>query len=201
MKSIKLPAPHFKEPMNLEEALYGRRSIRKFAETPLAIDEVSMIMWAAMGKSQFRKTVPSAGAKYPLELYALVGNVTGIDTGFYYYNWLEHDLEFINKEDLREPLCDASLGQEFIVKAPMDIVIGADFERTTVRYGKRGIRYAYIEAGHIGQNIYLACEAFNLGTVAVGAFNDEKVKEVLDIVLDPLYIMPVGHKDLNILKK
>ncbi|RLF92125.1 nitroreductase, partial [Thermococci archaeon] len=69
------------------------------------------------------------------------------------------------------------------------------------RYGERGTRYVYMEAGHVGQNIYLVCEALNLGTVAVGAFRDEEVKEVLNIVLDPLYIMPIGHKDLNILNK
>ena len=201
MKNIKLPAPHFEEHMNIEEAMYGRRSIRKFLETPLEINEVSKILWAAMGKSQFKRTVPSAGARYPLELYVLVGNVEGINTGFYYYDWLEHSLEFIDKEDLREKLCHASLNQNFILKAPIDIVISADFERTTTTYDERGTRYTYTEAGHVGQNIYLACEALNLGTVAVGAFRDEEVKEVLNIVLDPLYIMPIGHKDLNILNK
>ena len=201
MKNIKLPAPHFEDHMNIEEALYGRRSIRKFLETPIEINEVSKILWAAMGKSQFRRTVPSAGARYPLELYVLIGNVKGINTGFYYYDWLEHSLEFIDKEDLREKLCHASLNQDFILKAPIDIIIAADFERTITRYGERGTRYVYMEAGHVGQNIYLVCEALNLGTVAVGAFRDEEVKEVLNIVLDPLYIMPIGHKDLNILNK
>ncbi|MCD6467091.1 MAG: SagB/ThcOx family dehydrogenase [Methanomicrobia archaeon] len=201
MKNIKLPAPHFEDRMNIEEALYGRRSIRKFLETPIEINEVSKILWAAMGKSQFRRTVPSAGARYPLELYVLIGNVKGINTGFYYYDWLEHSLEFIDKEDLREKLCHASLNQDFILKAPIDIIIAADFERTITRYGERGTRYVYMEAGHVGQNIYLVCEALNLGTVAVGAFRDEEVKEVLNIVLDPLYIMPIGHKDLNILNK
>ncbi|HDM22576.1 MAG TPA: SagB/ThcOx family dehydrogenase [Methanomicrobia archaeon] len=197
MKNIRLPEPHLDA--EIGEVLYKRRSVRRFSKKPLSVEEVSDILWAAMGKSQFRRTYPSAGAKYPLELYLVIGDVEGIDTGFYYYNWIEHSLEFIDKEDLREKLCNASLNQRFISETPLDIVIAADFERTISFYGERGRRYVYIEAGHVGQNIYLACEALNLGTVAVGAFNDEEVKEVLNILLDPIYIMPVGHKDLNIL--
>ncbi len=199
MKRIDLPDPHLEG--DIEELLYGRRSIRKFTDTPLELTDLSALLWASIGKSQFRRTVPSAGARYPLELFVLVGEVNGVETGFYSYEHIEHRLECINDDDLREELCDAALTQRFIEVAPLNLIIAADFERTTDRYGDRGARYVHMEVGHVGQNVYLACEALGLGTVAVGAFNDERVREVLDIVLDPLYIMSVGHKDLNMLTR
>lgn len=199
MKTIDLPDPHFEG--EIDEILYGRRSIRKFSEEPLETSDVSAILWAGMGNAQFRRTVPSAGACYPLELYAVIGDAAKIETGFYHYDYIEHRLELINDEDPREELCSASLGQKFMETAPLDIVIAADFERTTMRYGKRGRRYVQMEVGHVGQNIYLAAETLGLGTVAVGAFDDERVKEALELLLDPLYIMPIGHKDLNILNR
>jgi len=92
-------------------------------------------------------------------------------------------------------LAAASLNQDFIADAPLVIVIAALYERTTKRYGERGIRYVHIEVGHAGQNIYLQSESLGLGTVAVGAFYDEEVARVLNLPEDhePLYVMPIGY--------
>jgi SagB-type dehydrogenase family enzyme len=98
--------------------------------------------------------------------------------------------------DKREDLFRSALYQEAIKEAPVTIVICAVYERTTRKYGERGIRYVHMEAGHAGQNIYLQAEALDLGTVAIGAFYDEAVARVLDLPKDivPLYLFPVGKR-------
>jgi SagB-type dehydrogenase family enzyme len=140
--------------------------------------------------------VPSAGATYPLEIFVLCGQncVATLDAGIYHYNVDTHTLALHQKGDARLELSRAALSQSFIYDAPLDIVLCAEYERTAWRYGKRAERYVHFEVGHAGQNIYLQATALGLGTVAVGAFHDERVSEVLllEKSLKPLYIMPVG---------
>ena len=92
---------------------------------------------------------------------------------------------------------EASLGQYWVGSAPVNMVIAADYGRTTRFYGDRGYRYVHMEVGHAGQNIYLQAEALGLGTVAIGAFYDNRVREILDLAkkLTPLYIMPIGYPE------
>jgi SagB-type dehydrogenase family enzyme len=106
-----------------------------------------------------------------------------------------HSLTLHQKGDARLELSRAALSQSFIYDAPADIVICAEYERTARRYGNRAERYIHFEVGHAGQNIHLQATALGLGTVAVGAFSDEKVREVLHLEksLNPLYIMPIGR--------
>ncbi|GAI37268.1 unnamed protein product, partial [marine sediment metagenome] len=143
------------------------------------------------------RAVPSAGATYPLEIFAVCGrnSIEGIGAGIYHYNIDSHSLTLHYEGDVRLALARAALDQEFIYEAPVDIIICALYERTTRRYGARGERYVYMEMGHAGQNIYLQATALGLATVAIGAFNDEQVREVLrlDKQYKPLYIMPVGR--------
>ena len=122
----------------------------------------------------------------------VIGKVKGISSGVYRYNPKGHYLEAISTGDIRRKLASNALEQGMIATAPVDIIITAEYGRTTRRYGERGIRYAHIETGHSAQNIYLECESLGLGTCAVGAFNDKGVRELLDIEEAPLYIMPVG---------
>jgi SagB-type dehydrogenase family enzyme len=186
--------------MSLEEAIARRRSIRDFISEPLSLAQLSQILQAAGGISDVTwggRTVPSAGATYPLEIFVLCGQncVTGLDAGIYHYDVDTHTLTLHQKGDARRDLARAALSQSFIYDAPVDIVICAEYERTARRYGQRAERYVHFEVGHAGQNIYLQATALRLGTVAVGAFYDEKVKEVLHLEksLKPLYIMPVGR--------
>jgi SagB-type dehydrogenase family enzyme len=103
----------------------------------------------------------------------------------------------IKEDDLRASLAGAALHQDSISQAPIDIVICAVYERATLKYGQRGIRYAHIEAGHIAQNIHLQAVALGLGSVPIGAFSDEEVKGVLSLPKEEeaLYIIPVGYSD------
>ena len=196
---IHLPSPSRKGSMPLEEAIARRKSIRNFALQPISQSQLSQILWAAQGTSDtsWNRTVPSAGATYPLEVFIVCGanGVEQISEGIYQYNADSHSLTLHHRGDVRFELARAALDQEFIYEAPVDIVICAIYERTMRRYGSRGERYVHIEVGHAGQNIYLQATALGLGTVAIGAFNDESVREVLrlDRQYRPLYIMPVGR--------
>ena len=196
---IKLPSPGQMGDMPLEEAIARRRSIRDFIPQPISQLQLSQILWAAQGvtDSQGRyRVVPSAGATYPLEVFAVCGrnSVEDIDAGVYHYNIASHSLSLGCEGDVRLALARAALDEEGIYEAPVDIVICALYERTLGRYGSRGERYVHMEVGHTGQNIYLQATALGLATFAIGAFDDELVREVLrlDKRYKPLYIMPVG---------
>lgn len=200
--TIKLPQPQIKGKTSIEEAIYNRRSIRSYAQEALSLAEVSQLLWACSGVTCDGITgathaYPSAGACDPLEIYLVVGNVTGLEPGVYHYLWREHSLELKVPGDKRGELTKVSYFQQYIKEAPVNIVFTAIFERTTGRYGKRGQeRYICMDLGHAGQNVYLQAESLGLGTVALGAFDDEGVKEVLNLPGEevPLYIMPVGRK-------
>ena len=196
---IHLPPPSQKGSVSLEEAIARRRSIRDFTPQPLSQSQLSQILWAAGGITDTRgryRTVPSAGATYPLESFIVCGrnSIEEIDAGIYHYNIDSHSLTLHYEGDVRLALAGVASNQEYIYEAPVDIVICALFERTGLRYGSRGERYVHMEVGHAGQNIYLQATALGLATVAIGAFHDEQVREVLrlDKQYKPLYIMPVG---------
>jgi SagB-type dehydrogenase family enzyme len=197
IERIKLPHPEYSSNISIENALFERRSIRNYKDEPLTLAEVSQLLWAAQGITNERgfRTSPSAGALYPLELYVVIGNVEGISEGIYRYNPEEHELIRIVNGDKRAELCDAALGQSWIKEGAISIVFSAVYERTTKKYGGRGIRYVHMELGHAAQNVYLQAVSLNLGTTVVGAFNDEEVKKIIKMADEehPLYIMPVGR--------
>jgi len=196
---INLPKPKLKGELSVEEAIQSRRSNRDFKSTSLTIEQLSQLLWSAQGTTGHSwgglRASPSAGATYPLELYAVIGKVEGIEPGVYHYLNESHSLRCTLVGDIRPALASAALGQGFILEAPLSIVIIADYRRTTRRYGERGKRYVHMEIGHVGQNLYLEAVSLGLGTCAVGAFHDEEVDKVLGLPkdLESLYIMPFGH--------
>jgi len=197
---VPLPAPRTVGSMSVEEAIARRRSIREYSGEPLSMGELSQILWAAQGITDPRwglRAAPSAGATYPLEVYIVVGEggVTGLEAGVYHYDPRDHGLRLVKAGDHRRALSKAALEQAWIAAAPVDLVVAAVYERTTKRYGDRGIRYVHMEAGHVGENVYLQGTALGLGVVVVGAFSDEEVQGVLNLPVEeePLYIIPVGH--------
>jgi SagB-type dehydrogenase family enzyme len=191
-KEIKLQKPDEKGMVSVEEVLHQRRSVRDYKKGSLSLREVSQLLWSGAGRNLYQRTAPSAGATYPLEVYLVAGEVEGIEPGLYHYSFSRHSLERVKEEDIRKRLCRAALEQRMIERAPASIVIAADYRRTTGHYGQRGIRYVHMEVGHVGQNISLQALALNLGTVMIGAFEDQRVKEVLEIEEEPLYIIPIG---------
>jgi SagB-type dehydrogenase family enzyme len=191
-KEIRLPKPIEKGITSIEETLNKRRSVRDYKRGTLSLEQVSQLLWGASGSNLYRRTAPSAGATYPLEIYLVVGEVEGLEPGIYHYSSPTHSLEMTKEQDVRNRLSRAAFGQGMIEKAPVNIIIAADYSRTTGHYGQRGNRYVHMEVGHVGQNVSLQAIALSLGTVMIGAFEDKEVKEVLGIKEEPLYIIPVG---------
>ncbi|MDD5070230.1 MAG: SagB/ThcOx family dehydrogenase [Candidatus Omnitrophica bacterium] len=181
--------------LSVEEAISKRRSIRGYKNGPLSLGEVSQLLWSAQGITANRRlrTVPSAGALYPLEIYLAAGKVKDLKSGIYRYNPERHSLIKVVDGDKRFDLFSCSFSQSSVKNAPISVVICAQYERTTGKYGERGKRYVHMEAGHVGQNIYLQAKSLNLATVVIGAFSDEDVKKILNAKEAPLYIIPIGR--------
>jgi SagB-type dehydrogenase family enzyme len=192
---LTLPKPNLAGSISLEQTMAARRSWRDFQPQSLTLEQVGQLAWAAQGqdnKSKYR-TTPSAGATYPLELFIVT------EQGMFKYLPSKHALEKLIDQDVRSALTSAAWGQEFVEAAPLTLVFTAEFARTTRRYGQRGVRYVYMEAGHAAQNVHLQAEALGLGSVAVGAFDDLGVSKVLSLpdYLEPIYMIAIGyrHKD------
>ncbi len=189
--TINLPKPDLKGTVLLEQVITMRRSRRDFLRRPLTPEQTGQLLWAAQGKAMMGRfrNVPSAGATYPLEVFAVT------EKGLFHYLPNQHALEELTARDIRTQLASAAWGQKFIGDAPLTVIFAAEFSRTTSRYGERGIRYVYMEAGHAAQNVHLQAEALGLGSVAVGAFDDVAVSKALSLPenLEPVYMVAVGQ--------
>ena len=198
MNPIPLPPPATTGTLSVEEAIARRRSLRRYSPQPLTLAQLGQVLWACQGlTSGWKRAVPSAGATYPLELYVVVGKdgVEGLAEGIYHYEPEGHALHLLIGGDKRAELAAAALNERFLREAPVGLVVCAIYERTTGYYGQRGERYVHFEVGHLGQNVHLQALALGLGTVMVGAFEDEEVSRLLGLEKDarPLYIMPLGR--------
>lgn len=190
------------EPVNLETAIGNRQSCRKFRREPLTLDELSFLLWATQGVRQqldrgtALRTVPSAGARHALETYLCVLNVTDVATGFYRYLPLEHRLLFeFHEEDVVPKLAQAALGQRFVAEGAVTLVWTTIPYRMEWRYGLAAHKVIAVDAGHVCQNLYLACQAIHAGTCAVAAYHQELLDQLLRIDgVDEfaIYLAPVG---------
>ena len=198
---LNLPAPMLEGHVSLEKAIKQRRTVRSFADKPLMVAQLSQVLWAAQGITDDRglkRAAPSGGALYPIDIYAVVGNngVQGVAQGVYHYDPHHHSIEKILDTDARGDVAVASLRQMWMATAPVILVLTAEYGRITVKYGDRGKRYAMIEVGHIGQNIFLQCEALGLSAGIAGAFYDKEVDRIVNTQKnhEPLIVMPVGWR-------
>ena len=196
---IQLPEPRTQGSMPLETAIQLRRSVRNFAQTPLTLADVGQLLWSAQGITLGAglRAAPSAGALYPLEADLVAVRVVGIEPGVYRYIPKTHTLMRRVLGDKGATLGAAALRQSCVSQAPAVVVLSAVYERTTRKYGQRGIRYVHAEAGHAAQNVCLQAVALQLGTVHIGAFHDEEVSRVLQLADDekPLVLLPIGKPD------
>lgn len=193
---ITLPYPDTEGSVPLETTLQKRRSVRFFKDAPLSLQSVSQLLWAAQGITDRRgfRTAPSAGALYPLDIYIVAGDVSGLENGIYQYKPADHSLMYNAAGDYLQMLSRAALWQDAINHAPAVIVIAGQQEKTTGKYGNRGERYMYMESGHAAQNICLQAVALGLDSVTIGAFTDQEVAQILKMEKNatPIYIIPVG---------
>lgn len=188
-------------PAPLVELLRARRTTRAFAAAPLARDELAGLLWAVQGRTDDdRRTCPSAHRLYPLELRVIAGAVTGLPAGVYAYDSGTHALRTVAEGDRRERVAEASLAdREWLPTAPAILVLSADLVTVNEHFadqppqGRRGARYAWLEAGHASQNGYLWAAEEGLAVALVGGFDDERLREVLPPAHDPLALIAVGH--------
>lgn len=183
---------------SLEVLLSKRRSVRDYTGSPLTKDEIMKLLWAGQGITGDggKRIAPSAGAFYPLKIYVVVGNATGLSPGVYKYRLEGNSLIRIKDGDVRTELADAALGQSWVKDGAIDIVIAAVYEETAAKYGVKTERFVHLEAGHAAQNICLEATALDMGIVTVGGFDDAKVAMAIGLSRNenPLYIIPVGRK-------
>jgi SagB-type dehydrogenase family enzyme len=186
--------------LSVEEALETRRSVRDYSDRLLSLEALSRLLHAAQGITEQRfgfRAAPSAGALYPIELYAVVHSVSGLASGIYHYAVQEHALEALQPGDFRGRVTQAGLYQQFLGQANVCFLLSAVFQRTRWKYRERAYRYVLLEAGHVGQNLYLAATSMGLGACAVGAFLDDQLNDLLGLdgaAEAVLYVVSVGER-------
>ncbi len=187
---IDLPDPKTFDPpdINLREVIEQRRSTRNYSKKPLTLDELSYLLWCTQGVKEVQsrnatlRTVPSAGARHAFETYLLVNNVKDLETGLYRFIATQHKLvRFDTSSDVARRVTDACLSQRFVLESAVTFIWVAVRYRMTWRYQERGYRYLNLDAGHICQNLYLASEAIECGTCAIGAYDDDQINALLNL--------------------
>jgi len=178
-----------------------RRSTRAYSEQPLTLDELSAVVFLTTGVSadrwgNARRTAPSSGALYPIETYVVAHNVDGLERGVYHYAIGEHALELLRAGDFREDVVDQAIEQEFLGECGAVLFLTQILQRMRPKYQDRSYRYGLLEAGHIGENGYLAAVSMGLGACGVGAFMDDQINAMLGVdgtEEAAVYMLAIGH--------
>jgi SagB-type dehydrogenase family enzyme len=199
---VRLPEPRLDDRRPTATTIAERRSTRSYSATPMTGDELSRLLFLTTGISSdrwgnARRTAPSSGALYPIELYAVIHNVEGIGRGVYHYALREHALELVRAGDHRARVVEQGLHQEFLGECGAVLFLTQILQRMRPKYQDRSYRYGLLEAGHIGENGYLAATSAGLGACGVGAFMDDAINDMLGIDgVDEavVYMLAVGHR-------
>ena len=200
-KRIDLPEFDAITTLPVKEVLSTRRSVRHFSGEPLALTELSYLLWASGGIQRVERgvefrTAPSAGALYPVETYLIVDGVEGLGPGLYHYNVKGHLLEELRTGQFGHEITQAALGQKMCLEAPVVFVWTAIFYRSKWKYKQRAYRYIYLDAGHTAGNLALAAHGIGLGTCQIGALFDDEVNAVVGVdgtEESVVYMTVVGH--------
>lgn len=172
-----------KQGLSLDDAIRKRRSARDYSNKPISQLKLSRLLYYSYGYTNddpSRRTTWSIEGLYPIEIYVVVNNVEGVARGIYHYNVLEHALELLKTGDYRFQIANACLGQKLVGNANIAIIKTALFDQVE-QYGDRGYRYLHLDAGAIGENIYLEAASMGLGVCGIGAFFDDQINEMLGI--------------------
>jgi len=205
-KKINLPKPDSitVKNINIRTSIEKRQSIRQYQKIPLSLEELSILLWCTQGVKEIYsgsatlRTVPSAGARHAFETYLLINHVSQIQPGLYRFLALDHKLIEINlNPEIANNLASACLGQHFVIECAATFIWTAVPSRMTWRYGERGFRYLFLDAGHVCQNLYLIAEALDCGVCAIGAFSDDEMNQILNLNEKDqfaIYLASVGKK-------
>lgn len=200
--STALPKPLVPADGSLWDALAARRSVRRYEDTPITLETLSLLLWsfngvtARAGRYEFR-SAPSAGALYPIETYLAANNIEGVEPAAYHHNIPDWSLERVREGPQGRNLVDACLMQKMCAASAVTFVWTAVVQRSRWKYAQRAYRYIYLDAGHIGAQLHLAAEALGLGCCMIGAFFDEEVNNILGVDGEEetaIYMASVGLK-------
>lgn len=198
-----IPLPTPAGPSELAKLIEKRRSCRRFAARTMPFEKVARILHSSYGTTGLRhdtglpwpiwgRAVPSAGALYPLEIYAGIRSVEGVADGVYHYNAVEQQLERLKWCGVKD-LWGCLFYPEFVENANLLLVISAVFKRTMKKYGPRGYRYILLEAGHCAENMCLLAAEGGLATLCMGGFHDTLCTNALGLAgHDELVVYCVG---------
>jgi len=203
-KRVGLPGRDFRLDVSLGDVLQRRRSVREFHLRPLELDVLGRLLHTCYGVRGHRQVEeqwvydrpsPSAGGLYPLELYVAAQAVGGLTDGIYHYDARAHELEIRQTGIYHKEIADMTIGQQMVCDANLVVIISAVFQRTMWKYGQRGYRYVWLDAGHLGQNLYLVAVALGLGPVAIGGFFDNDLNRLLALPAgeEVVYLVCVGQ--------
>ena len=184
-----VPLPPIPEPGGppLEAVIAGRRSVREYADRRVTLEELSRLLHYSAGITDRRdptlafRSIPSSGALFPIEVYPVIFNVAGAEPGVYHYDVQRHRLELVRAGDFRREVFQAALSQEMILRTGLVLVLTGLYERVQWKYVDRSYRYLMLEAGHLGQNVYLSATALGLGPCGIGAFFDDDLNRLLGV--------------------
>lgn len=188
--AISLPEDFPVGEVSVEEAITMRRSLREYSGEPIALFDLAKLLFFSNGLTTaqrsddvdyFFRAAPSAGALYPVEIYPVVFNVTGLASGIYHYNVRDHALELLRSGDQREALHRCFLFHDLIFTASAVFLSTAVFPRVKAKYGERGYRFSLLEAGHIAQNTCLMATVMSLGCVTLGGFLDDELNQLVGV--------------------
>jgi SagB-type dehydrogenase family enzyme len=172
--------------MATARAIVTRRSTRAYAPWPMTLEELSRLLFLTSGitaglHGNARRAAPSSGALYPIELYPVVHRVDGIEPGVYHYAYREHALELVRAGDFRAPVVEQGIAQDFLGECGVVLFVTMILQRMRPKYQDRSYRYGLLEAGHVGENAYLAATSMGLGACGIGAFMDDAINEMLGV--------------------
>ncbi len=185
-QKVELPSFELNKSLSLDQALRQRKSIRNFQDKGISLGQLSYLLWASTGIQRIEdgyefRTVPSAGALYPIETYIVSNNVRKLEAGIYHYSISSHELELLKQGNFKRSITAAALGQDMCASAAVVFVWTAIFERCKWKYGQRAYRYMYLDTGHIAENLALVAVSLNLGSCEIGALYDDNVNAIVGI--------------------
>jgi len=201
-EKILLPRIWDGEKNNFWQIIQNRRSVRSYSDEPLTLTDLALLLWASQGVTAqagpyYLRTAPSAGALYPIESYVAVDGVQNLSPGLFHFDVRGFQLERLTSEPPCKAVAKAALDQSFLAGAGVVFIWSAVLRRTMAKYGHRGLRYIFMDAGHIAQNLLLASEALRLGACPVAAFFDDEINHLLELDGEDetaVYLAAVGRR-------
>lgn len=194
--------------MRLSEAINERTSASKMISASMNLEEIATLLSSSYAVSDphahtsFQtRSAPSAGALYPIELYFHYSpskdHQQTLLPGLYYYNPVKTELRQLMNKNCKTEIQPMFMQPHLLENATLQIFITAIFPRSTQKYGDRGYRFSFLEAGHIAQNINLVASAMKLSCINIGGYYERKINEFLKIdgvSHSTIYTMLIGKR-------